>query len=82
MGFVKKFFDIFHVTLPRGDEPIGVRFFSHGAKAMRLQFIPSIIVPLLVLLIARSPFAKETSARYHLTIVYTNDVQGEIEPCG
>lgn len=49
---------------------------------MRLKSIPFVIVPLFFLFVALNPFARHATAKHHLTIVYTNDVQGEIEPCG
>ncbi len=49
---------------------------------MRFQFLIFLIIPLFVLGVVRGLLAKEANARHHLTIVYTNDVQGEIEPCG
>ncbi len=49
---------------------------------MKSKAVPTFLIPLLVLLIARCTFAKQPGAKHDLTIVYTNDVQGEIEPCG
>ena len=49
---------------------------------MKSKPILLLFIPLFILLIARSPLAKETTAKHRLTIIYTNDVQGEIEPCG
>ena len=49
---------------------------------MHSKGILSVLVALCVLLMARTSLTKESTAKHHLTIVYTNDVQGEIEPCG
>ena len=56
--------------------------FLHGVKAMRFKFVPLVIILPFILLIALKSFARHATAKHHLTIVYTNDVQGEIEPCG
>jgi 2',3'-cyclic-nucleotide 2'-phosphodiesterase (5'-nucleotidase family) len=53
----------------------------HGAKEMKSKDISSLI-PLFFLAWAPMSLAKEKPPKHHLTIVYTNDVQGEIEPCG
>ena len=49
---------------------------------MRLTFIPWVLIPLLFITprLIRSP--KTVHAGHAFTIIYTNDVQGEIEPCG
>jgi len=49
---------------------------------MRVKFVPLVIILSFMLLITLKPFARHATAKHHLTIVYTNDVQGEIEPCG
>ena len=49
---------------------------------MKSKPILLLFIPLFILLIALKPFARHATAKHHLTIVYTNDVQGEIEPCG
>jgi hypothetical protein len=53
---------------------------EHGD--MRLVFISWVLVPLFFItpLPIRSPEAAH--AGHAFTIIYTNDVQGEIEPCG
>jgi hypothetical protein len=57
-------------------------FFSYGIKAMRYESVLYMVVSLFVLFVARIPSAEGRSSKHELTIVYTNDVQGEIEPCG
>jgi len=49
---------------------------------MKFQSLIFLVVPLLFLGMARDILAKGNGSKHHLTIVYTNDVQGEIEPCG
>jgi len=56
--------------------------FSYGIKPMRYASVLCMVVSLFVLLVARIPSAEDRSSKHELTIVYTNDVQGEIEPCG
>jgi hypothetical protein len=57
-------------------------FFSYGIQAMKYESVLYMVVSLFVLLVARIPSAEDRSSKHELTIVYTNDVQGEIEPCG
>jgi 2',3'-cyclic-nucleotide 2'-phosphodiesterase (5'-nucleotidase family) len=50
---------------------------------MHFKATLSVLIALFILLIAQTTSStKENTAKHHLTIVYTNDVQGEIEPCG
>jgi len=49
---------------------------------MKYESVLYMVVSLFVLLVARIPSAEDRSSKHELTIVYTNDVQGEIEPCG
>jgi 2',3'-cyclic-nucleotide 2'-phosphodiesterase (5'-nucleotidase family) len=49
---------------------------------MNSKATPSVLIALFILLMAQTSLTKENTAKHHLTIVYTNDVQGEIEPCG
>ena len=72
MDFVKEFFTI----------SLGIRLIFHGVRAMNSKGPPSVLIALSILLIAQTSLTKENTAKHHLTIVYTNDVQGEIEPCG
>ena len=49
---------------------------------MKFQSLIFLVVPLLFFGMIRDILAKGNPSKHHLTIVYTNDVQGEIEPCG
>ncbi len=49
---------------------------------MKLQFVVWALVGSFFLFIIDSHAAKGVEQRHDLTIVYTNDVLGEIEPCG
>jgi hypothetical protein len=49
---------------------------------MKAKDIISVLIPLFVLFIAHSSPGNEATGKHRLTIIYTNDVQGEIEPCG
>jgi 2',3'-cyclic-nucleotide 2'-phosphodiesterase (5'-nucleotidase family) len=49
---------------------------------MRSKGVLAFLISFLVVFIVQSPSAKEAAGKYNLTIIYTNDVQGEVEPCG
>ena len=49
---------------------------------MRSKGVLTFLISFLIVFIAHSSSAKEAAGKYNLTIIYTNDVQGEVEPCG
>jgi len=49
---------------------------------MRSKAVLAFLMSFLIVFIAESSSTKEAAGKYNFTIVYTNDVQGEIEPCG
>jgi hypothetical protein len=49
---------------------------------MRLKFMMSSLVVSCILFTIHSAASKQADQKPDLTIVYTNDVLGEIEPCG
>jgi hypothetical protein len=53
-----------------------------GAKEMRSKDVLGFLISFLIVSIVQSSSAKEAGGKYNLTIIYTNDVQGEVEPCG
>jgi hypothetical protein len=67
--------------LPEG-KSICISFFIAGAEEMRSKDVLGFLTSFLIVSIVQSSSAKEAAGKYHFTIVYTNDVQGEVEPCG
>jgi 2',3'-cyclic-nucleotide 2'-phosphodiesterase (5'-nucleotidase family) len=49
---------------------------------MRSKIVLTFLISFLIVFIAQRSSAKEAAGKYNLTIIYTNDVQGEVEPCG
>jgi len=49
---------------------------------MRLKVILSVLILLPFVNLHPNPSLKSVRGEHHLTVIYTNDVQGEIEPCG
>jgi 2',3'-cyclic-nucleotide 2'-phosphodiesterase (5'-nucleotidase family) len=49
---------------------------------MKSKGVLAFLISFLIVFMVRSTMAKEAAGKYNLTIVYTNDVQGEVEPCG
>jgi hypothetical protein len=49
---------------------------------MKPKFVTSLLVVSCVLFTVCSTASKEAKERLEITIAYTNDVLGEIEPCG
>jgi hypothetical protein len=49
---------------------------------MRSKFVTWLLVASCIFFSVHSTTSKEAKEKHDLTIVYTNDVLGEIEPCG
>lgn len=49
---------------------------------MSSKLTPLLLISLILALLQKSPFLETADAQHELTVIYGNDVQGEIEPCG
>jgi hypothetical protein len=49
---------------------------------MRSKGVQAFLISFFFVFIAQNSTAEGVTGKHNLTIIYTNDVQGEIEPCG